>query len=108
MYFCKNVSQAVNWFINVLNNVVKQSKWHVLELLSLNLPSLNTKERNTCLILLATYIDCVWQGRKNKVFNDSLVKLIRGRILLNHFYIKKILGNGISCKFSKNYCAMKI
>ena len=81
-YFCKKVNRVFHWFKCKfrLMCTVKQNEW--LRLLMLDIKGKSKVDQNTVVILISTYLYCIWIIRLQKIDEKDVICFVKGK--LNH------------------------
>ena len=69
--------------------------------------NVNRLERNTCIVLVATFIANIWIARKLELTPSVAITFIKGKILFNKLLNKYRLKTKINLIFTDMYLTLK-
>ena len=78
-----------------------------LKILFLEIPKMTQKVTNTCISLIATYISCMWNVRDSNMDTNTVIKYIKGEILIKHRYLVYAIDDKMSDMATQQYCALE-
>ena len=104
-YYCMDVQECLSWLRRVIFYFCGMNIDSLLKILSLDLPKVNIKVKNTLNIIICSYITCVWYNRENK---EHLVSNLKAKIIRDQKIKIKILKDKAKNVFTENYCKSEI
>ena len=72
-----------------------------------DISDVNKLERNTCIVLVATFITNIWIARKLELTPIVALKFIKGKILYNKLLNRYRLNNNFNIFFTDMYQNLK-
>ena len=72
-----------------------------------DISNVNRLERNTCIVLVATYITNIWIARKLELSPNVAIRFIKGKILFNKLLHKYRLKGNFNLVFTDMYQALR-
>ena len=72
-------------------------------MLMLDIPNAEKREKNTCIILVTTYITNTWIARKSELTPLAAINLIKSKIMYNKFINVHRLRDKFSLVFTESY-----
>ena len=73
----------------------------IVNILHLDL-EMNQKQKNTAVVLITTYIGCIWYNRTNTIKMEA--RTYKTSILKHHHMLSLILKEKMSKVFNENFC----
>ena len=73
----------------------------LLKVLSLDLPKVNIKVKNTLYIIITSYITCTWTSRENI---EYVIGNLKAKIIRDQKLKMRILKGKAKDVFTENYC----
>ena len=70
-----------------------------------DIPKVNVKVKNTLIIIISSYIACIWYNRNNL---DQICYILKAKIIKDQKLNMKILGDKVHKIFTENYCKKNI
>ena len=70
-----------------------------------DIPKVNVKVKNTLIIVISSYIACIWYNRNNL---DQICYILKAKIIKDQKLNMKILGDKVHKIFTENYCKKNI
>ena len=69
--------------------------------MSFDIPKVNIKVKNTLIVVISSYIACIWYNR-NRL--ESICYILKAKIIRDQKLNMKILGDKAYKIFTENYC----
>ena len=79
----------------------------MIKILMFDVSNIGITVKNTCIILVATYITNVWIARKAELSPAAAIKLIKSKILYNKCINSYRLKDKFNLVFTENYRTLK-
>ena len=93
---------VVEWFQLLLFKCLNFNP-NMIKILMFDISNIGKTIRNTCIILVATYITNMWIARKADLTPTAAIKLIKSKILYNKFINSHRLKGKFNLIFTENY-----
>ena len=68
-----------------------------------DVPNIERTAKNTCIVLVATYVTNIWIARKLELTPSAAIRLIKGKIIYNKSINSHRLRNRFNLVFSDIY-----
>ena len=101
-YQCTLYRPVLEWFKTLLFNCCNFEP-SMIKVLMFDIQNAELKEKNTCTILVATYITNIWIARKTELPPIAAIKLIKSKIMYNKYINLHRLKTKFSSVFSDSY-----
>ena len=102
VYQCISYKPTLEWFKALLSKCCNFNP-NMIKISMFNLPNINRIEKNTCIILLATYITNIWISRKLGLTPTAAIRLIKSKIMYNKFINLHRLKDKFGTFFTDTY-----
>ena len=104
-YYCMDVQECLSWIRKVIFYLCGMNIGSLLKILSLDLPKVNVKVKNTLCIIICSYITAVWFNRDKK---EYLLENLKAKIIRDQKIKMEILKDKAKNVFTGNYCKSNI
>ena len=105
-YQCTYYKPVFEWFKRLLDKCCNINT-SMIKILMFDISNVNRLERNTCIVLVATYIANIWIARKLELTPSVAITFIKGKILFNKLLNKYRLKTKINLIFTDMYLTLK-
>ena len=102
VYQCMVYKPVIEWFKMLLFQCCNFNP-NMIKMLMLDIPNTEKREKNTCIILVATYITNIWIVRKAELTPVAAINLIKSKIMYNKFINVHRLRDKFSLVFTESY-----
>ena len=102
-YFCKTIKYVVNWFERVVRDTCELESYNWLKILLYDIKGKSRKDRNTTIILITTYLYCLWISRKKGHNISQSIGFLKGRLYYQRWLMRNIFGNNIKLYITTKY-----
>ena len=100
-----SVQECLSWLRRIIFYLCEMNIDSILEILSLDLPKVNIRVKNTLNIIICSYITCVWYNRDK---NEYLIENLRAKLIRDQKMNIEILKEKAKNVFTENYCKSNI
>ena len=100
-YYCQSVQECLVWVRRLIFYLCGMNIDSMLKILSLDLPKVNIKVKNTLCIIICSYITNTWFNRDNTEF---IVNSLKAKIVRDQKLNMKVLKDKGGNVFTENYC----
>ena len=107
VYQCERHTGVVVWLKSLLQKYCGLSNPQLIKLCYLCIPKMNKKSKNATIMIISTYIVCMWQARKMNMNSNAYIKYIKCKLLQKQRLIRYILGDKMENLLPANVCNMK-
>ena len=102
---CQKIQNCLNWVRKLIVYLCDIYVNDLETLISLDLPKVNKKVKNTLCIIMCSFISCTWYNR-NSI--DILESILKAKIIRDQKLNMKILQDQAKDIFTSNYCITNI
>ena len=104
-YYCHKVQSCLNWVRRIIVYFCNMYLNDLSCLLTLDLPQISTKVKNTLNVIISSYIVCAWYCREDI---DMLVFKLKTKMIRDHKLKMVMLKDKANLVFTEKYCQHSI
>ena len=104
-YYCMSVQECLSWLRKLIFYLCNMNIGSLIKILSMDLPMVNTKVKNTLCIIIVSYISTVWFNRDKM---EYLIPNLKAKIIRDQKLKMMILKDKAKNVFTENYCKSNI
>ena len=101
-YQCSYYKPVIEWFKILLIKCCNFNP-NMLKILMFDVPNIERTAKNTCIVLVATYVTNIWIARKLELTPSAAIRLIKGKIIYNKSINSHRLRTRFNLVFSDIY-----
>ena len=102
VYQCIVYKPVMEWFKMLILKCCNFNP-NMIKVLMLDIPNVEKTEKNTCVILVATYITNIWIARKAELTPIAAINLIKSKVLYNKYINLHRLKDKFPLFFTDSY-----
>ena len=87
-YCCPVIKRVTTWLGNMLKRYCDMNNVNFMKILFLELPQLEKRKKNICLLIISTYILCLWNLKDNRSNAQSVIQHMKGKVVQKNLYLK--------------------
>ena len=106
-YECIVVQDCLCWVRRLIVYLcgINTNQESLSQFMSFDIPKVNIKVKNTLIVIISSYVACIWYNR-NRL--ESIYYILKAKIIRDQKLNRKILGRKMYKIFTDNYCKENI
>ena len=102
-YYCCQIQECIIWLKKLIFYVCGIQIDSLLKIMSLNIPKIEIRNRNSLCIIITCYITTVWYHREDLTY---IIQIVKANIVKGQRFHMTILSEKAEKVFSRNYCQL--
>ena len=106
-YECPLMQECLTWLRRLILYLcgMNTNQESLFKFMTFDIPKVNIKVKNTLIIIISSYVSCVWYNRDRL---ELILYIMRAKIIRDQKLRMKILGDKAHRLFTENYCKNNI